>query len=375
MPLLEQGLSGREAAMRLGMSQSNLNKWVVLTMGNKSGKMMTVAGSRSVAELEEELAKMRRELHETRQERDILKKANGVLCTGVATRYAHVKTLQLHYPVKLLCKVLVVSRSGFYDWLTRVPSERSCEDERLKIAIKVAHRRTRETYSVRRLQPELANDGFTVGRDRLTRLRRQLGIVCKQKRQFKVTTNSNHSFPVADNLLNQTFNLTQPNQVWVTNITYIPTQEGWLYLAGIKDVFTCEIVGYAMGDRMTQTLTSRALWRAVALQRPSAGLIHHSDRGSQYCAHAYRLLLEQFDMQASMSRKGNCYDNAPMESCWGSLKNELVHHRRYATRAEAEASIGEYIEIFYNRQRRHSRLGYLSPAAFADNFNRQKKSA
>ncbi len=156
---------------------------------------------------------------------------------------------------------------------------------------------------------------------------------------------------------------------------YISTGEGWLYLAGIKDVYTCEIVGYAMGERMTQALTAKALWKAVSNKRPPPGLIHHSDRGSQYCALGYRELLEQFGMQASMSRKGNCYDNAPMESFWGSLKNELIHHQHYATRADAKAAIQEYIESFYNRQRRHSRLGNISPALFAENFNRQSQAA
>lgn len=197
---------------------------------------------------------------------------------------------------------------------------------------------------------------------------------CKQRRKFKTTTNSNHTFPVAPNLLEQKFTATQLNQAWVTDITYIPTEEGWLYLADIKDLFSCEIVGYAMGARMTQAL-GQALFRAVQNKQPAAGLIHHSDRGSQYCAYDYRQMLEQFEMQASMSRRGNCYDNAPMESFWGSVKNELVHHRRYVTRAEAEASIREYIEIFYNRQRRHSRLGYVSPAVYADNFNKQQVGA
>jgi len=161
-------------------------------------------------------------------------------------------------------------------------------------------------------------------------LRRELKLRCRQKRKFKATTNSNHNLPVAENLLNQTFTPSAPNEVWVTDITYIPTGEGWLYLAGVKDVFTCEIVGYAMAERMTQDLTGRALFRAAQQKRPVAGLIHHSDRGSQYCSHDYRKLLEQFGMKASMSRRGNCYDNAPMESFWGSLKNELVHHCRYA---------------------------------------------
>jgi putative transposase len=282
---------------------------------------------------------------------------------------------RLQYPLTLVCRVFSVCRSGFYAWLHRKPSRRTQEDERLKIAIKVAHKRTRKSYSARRLQAELAADGFQAGRDRIIRLRKELTIRCIQKRKFKATTNSKHTLPVAENLLNQNFTPGAPNQIWVTAITYIPTQEGWLYLAGVKDVFTCEIVGYAMAERMTQNLVGRALFRAVQQKRPDPGLIHHSDRGSQYCAHDYQKLLKQFGMIPSMSRKGNCYDNAPMESFWGSLKNELVHQQRYATRNEAKASIQEYIEIFYNRQRRHSRLGYISPAAFEANYYKMKEAA
>jgi putative transposase len=285
------------------------------------------------------------------------------------------KQWRRHFPVEVMSRVFNVSRSGFYAWVGRKPSLHAQEDERLKVAIKAAHKRTRQTYGVRRLQPELADDGFVAGRDRIERLRRELGLRCKQKRKFKATTNSNHDLPVAENVLNQTFAPTVPNQVWVTDITYIPTAEGWLYLAGVKDVFTCEIVGYAMAERMTQDLTGQALFLAVQQKRPMPGLIHHSDRGSQYCAHDYRKLVDQFGMKASMSRRGNCYDNAPIESFWGSLKNELVHHCRYATRAEAEASIREYIVIFYNRQRRHSRLGNISPAVFAQKFSTQQAAA
>lgn len=285
------------------------------------------------------------------------------------------KQWRLDFPITVMCRVFGVSRSGYYDWVDRKPSARAAEDERLKVAIKAAHKRTRESYSARRLQPELAADGFSAGRDRIARLRREMGIRCRQKRKFKATTNSNHCLPVAPNLLNQTFAAERPNEIWVTDITYIPTGEGWLYLAGIKDLFTCEIVGYALADRMTQELVAQALIRAVQHKRPPAGLIHHSDRGSQYCAQSYQKLLEQFGMKASMSRRGNCYDNAPMESFWGSLKNELVHHHKYATRAEAKSSTREYIEIFYNRQRRHSRLGYMAPAVFAQYFNTEKAVA
>lgn len=179
-----------------------------------------------------------------------------------------------------------------------------------------------------------------------------------------MTTDSRHTLPVAPNLLERNFTVTAPNRVWVSDITYISTGEGWLYLAGLKDLFSGELVGYAMSERMTKSLVMQALFRGVSAKRPAKGLILHSDRGSQYCAYGYQKLLEQFGMTASMSRKGDCWDNAPMESFWGTLKNELVHHRRYRTRVQAIREITEYIEIFYNRQRKQARLGYLSPAAF-----------
>jgi putative transposase len=285
------------------------------------------------------------------------------------------KTLRLEYPVSVLCRVFGVSRSGFYTWANCKPSQRAQDDTRLKVAIKAVHEQSRQTYGPLRMQPELEAQGFAAGRDRIIRLRHELALRCKQKRKFKATTNSNHDLPVAENLLNQTFAPTRPNEAWVTDITYIATGEGWLYLAGIKDIFTCELVGYAMDVRMTQTLTATALWKAVRNKRPAPGLIHHSDRGSQYCAHDYQKLVKQFGMTASMSRRGNCFDNAPMESFWGSLKNELVHHQRYATRADACAAIQEYIESFYNRQRRHSRLGNIPPALFAEKFSRQRQAA
>ena len=285
------------------------------------------------------------------------------------------KTLRPHYPLAVMCRVLDVARSGYHAWERRAPSPRAQANHRLAVAIQAAHRRTRESYGPERLQSELKADGFPAGVGRIKRLRKKLGIRCKQKRRFKATTNSRHQLRVAPNLLNQNFSASRPNETWVTDLTYVPTVEGWLYLSGIKDLHTGEIVGYAMGARMTQDLVGRALSQAVAAQRPTPGLIHHSDRGSQYCAHDYQALLRQSGMHASMSRRGNCYDNAPMESFWGTLKNELVHHRRYETREQARREITEYIEIFYNRQRRQARLGYLSPVAFAQQFYRQQQAA
>jgi transposase InsO family protein len=242
------------------------------------------------------------------------------------------------------------------------------EEARLEVEIKAAHRRTRQTYGAERLQHELAEHGVRVGICRIKRIRKKLGIRCKQKRKFKATTDSRHTLPVAENVLGQQFKVYEPNKVWVSDITYVPTGEGWLYLAGHKDLFTSEVVGYAMGERLTRNLVSQSLFRAVAAKCPAKGLTHHSDRGSQYCSYEYRQILDQFGLQASMSRKGNCFDNAPMESFWGTLKQELIHHRHYGSRLEAIRDITEYIEVFYNRQRRQPHLGFLSPAAYAQKY-------
>lgn len=285
------------------------------------------------------------------------------------------KSLRLHYDLRMLCRVLTVSRSGYYAWASRKPSTRAQENARLEIEIKAAHARTRRSYGPERLQKELQANGYYAGVGRIKRLRNKLGLRCVQLRRFKATTHSDHNLPVAPNLLEQRFMATRPNQVWVTDITYVPTDEGWLYLAGIKDLYTRQLVGYAMSERMNKALVAQALFQAMAMQRPSGGLIHHSDRGSQYCSPLYQRILKQFGMTASMSRRGNCYDNAPMESFWGTLKTELIHQRRYATRQCAQQEITDYIEIFYNRLRRHSRLGYLSPAAYAQQYYRKQLSA
>ena len=278
------------------------------------------------------------------------------------------KEMRLNYPVHLLKRVLSVSAGGYYDWLDRPLSKWAREESRLEVEIRAADKRTRQVYGAEKLQYDLAKHGIRVGICRIKRIRRKLGIRCKQKRKFKATTNSKHTLPVADNILGQQFKVTAPNKVWVSDITYVPTDEGWLYVAAHKDLFSADIVGYAMGERLTRNLVSQSLFKAVAAKRPAKGLIHHSDRGSQYCSHEYRNILERFGLKASMSRKGNCYDNAPMESFWGTLKQELVHHRRYSTRREAIRDITEYIEIFYNRQRLQPGLGFLSPAVFEQRY-------
>jgi putative transposase len=261
--------------------------------------------------------------------------------------------------------------------MTRQPSNRARSHERLKVAAQAAHQRTRATYGAVRLQKELESSGFRASLGTLKRVRRELGLRCvQQKKRFRVTTtDSGHQLPVAPNLLAQNFKVERPDEVWTADITYVPTAEGWLYVAAIKDLFAGEIVGRSFGERMTTDLVTRALDQAVATRRPPPGLIHHSDRGSQYCSHEYQALLRNYELRVSMSRKGNCYDNAPIESFWGMLKTELVHHRRYQSRAEAVREIAEYSDLFYNRQRRQARLGYLSPAAYTQQFARQRRAA
>ena len=278
------------------------------------------------------------------------------------------RELRLHYALPFIRRVLQVSASGYYAWQDRPLAKRDREELRLELEIKAAHKRTRQTYGAERLQRDLADHGVRVGIYRIKRIRKKLGLYCKQKRKFKVTTDSRHSFSVADNLLDQQFQAYQPNRVWVSDITYVPTDEGWLYLAGHKDLFNNEIVGYAMGERLTRNLVSQSLFRAVEAKRPANGLLHHSDRGSQYCSNEYRRILDKFGLQVSMSGTGNCFDNAPMESFWGTLKQELIHHRHYTSRLEAMREITEYIEIFYNRQRLQAKLGFLSPAVYAQKY-------
>jgi transposase InsO family protein len=282
------------------------------------------------------------------------------------------KGQQHQYPIKSMAKVLEVSRQGFHEWLKRPPSARAKRHEQLRVLIQEAHDLSRGTYGPLRLQDALP---VRVGRDQISRLRKEMGLKCIQKKKYKATTSSAHKLPVAPNLLDQKFEVVEPGKVWGTDITYIWTDEGWLYLAAIKDFGSKEVLGYSMGARMTTDLVQEALVKALRYQRPQVGCIHHSDRGSQYCSIDYQREVVKAGLKPSMSRKGNCYDNAPTESLWSHLKQELVHHRRFATRTQARAAIQEWIEVFYNRMRRHSKLGNMAPAIYAENYRRERKTA
>ena len=277
-------------------------------------------------------------------------------------RFRFIAAHQEDWPVRLMCRVLGVSPSGYYAWRCRPESARAAANRRLLADVQRLHARHRGRSGSPRMHAALRAEGRGVSRGRVERLMRQHGIRAAASRRFRpMTTDSRHGLPVAPNLLEQRFVAPAPNQVWLADITYVPTNEGWLYLAAILDLATRKVVGWAMRDHLRTELAAAALVMATQRQRPGPGLIHHSDRGSQYASGEYRKLLAKAGMRASMGRTGNCYDNAPMESFFHTLKVELVHQRQWATREEARRDLFAYVEGYYNRQRMHSALGYLSP--------------
>jgi transposase InsO family protein len=268
------------------------------------------------------------------------------------------------FEVGVMCGVLEVSRSGFYAWRERPESERALESVRLGTLVEKVHEKSRRNYGAPRMHAALRTLGEKCGRHRVARLMREKGLRGRVRRRYRTTTKADARHPVAPNLLQRDFSAAGPDQVWVGDITYLWTWEGWLYLAVLLDLHSRSVVGWSMSERMPVELTLAALAMAVGRRGPAAGLIHHSDRGSQYTAKAYQQRLLELGARPSMSRKGNCYDNAVAESFHHSLKNELMDEMPFRTRAEARAKVFDYIEVFYNRQRLHSTLGYVSPAEF-----------
>ena len=279
-------------------------------------------------------------------------------------RYRAIQEHDRRYPIRLMCRALAVSAAGYYAWRTRPESTRAADTRTLLSAIRVIHQESRQTYGSPSIWDALIKRGHGVGEHRVARLMRVEGIRAKTVKKWRATTQSTHRLPVATNTLNRQFTVTHPNRVWAGDITYVWTTEGWLYLAVLLDLYSRLVIGWAMGHRLTVELAEQALTMALANRTPRAGLLHHSDRGSQYAATSYQQVLTTHGMIPSMSRKGNCWDNACVESFFGTLKRELVYHRHYATREDATQDIFEYIEVFYNRTRRHSTLGYDSPAEY-----------
>jgi transposase InsO family protein len=276
---------------------------------------------------------------------------------------------QQEFPVNLMCQVLQVARSGYYAWRKRAPSATAQRQEQLTGQIRAVHQQSRATYGSPRVHRDLAAQEVRCSKNTVAKLMRAAGLRSKRCKRFRVqTTDSRHPHPIAPNGLNRAFCQPQPDQAWGADITYIATAEGWLYLAVVIDLCSRRIVGWATGDSLAAELCVRALEMAIQLRRPQHTVLHHSDRGVQYACDAYQQRLAEHGLRPSMSRRGNCYDNAVTESFFGTLKTELVHHQRYATREAARQSLFEYIEVFYNRQRRHSALGYQSPLEYEQNL-------
>ena len=283
-------------------------------------------------------------------------------------KYAFIQEHSQNHAVSNLCRVLDVSRSSYYDFINHKESLQEEEDRLLAEWIIEIHAASRKTYGIRRIKQELLEHGVRVSKRRIGRIKREHELFSKAQRRFKATTNSKHSLPVEPNRLNRQFTMEQPDDAYVGDITYIPTDEGWLYLAVWLDLYSRSVVGWSMAEHMKADLVNDALRMACFKRRPQAGLIVHSDRGSQYASASFRQLLDEQHFIQSMSRKGNCWDNAPSESFFHTLKTELIRDQRFATRAQAKQAIFEYIEVFYNRQRRHSTIGYMTPEQFEQEF-------
>jgi putative transposase len=270
-------------------------------------------------------------------------------------KFAWIDDHRQQFPVDLMCQVLEVSRSGYYAWQQRPASPTRKRQAELAAQIRVVHQCSRQVYGAPRVHRELVAQGVKCARNTVAKVMRNQGIKSKMRKRFVVrTTDSRHGHPIAPNALDRQFQQTAPNQAWAADITYIPTDEGWLYLAGVIDLCSRKLIGWATADHLRADLVEEALTMAIQQRQPSGAVLHHSDRGVQYACDQYQALLQRHGLQPSMSRRGNCHDNAVMESFWGTLKTELVHHERYPTRAAAKQSLFEYIEVFYNRQRRHS---------------------
>jgi putative transposase len=290
-------------------------------------------------------------------------------------RFAFIDVEKALYPMRILCRVLRVSRSGYYAWFNRKPSTRKLEDERLRPKVVEAFEIGRGTYGSPRVREELVDQGFEIGRKRVARLMREMGLQGVTPRKFRVTTDSDHGHPIAKNLIDRNFVASRPNEKWATDITYIWTAEGWLYLAIVMDLFSRRIVGWSTANHLKTDLCLEALQMAIQQRTGIKGLIHHSDRGVQYASDRYREALDAQCIECSMSRRANCWDNAVAESFFGTLKNELIYRRPWLTWKAARDAISEYIEIFYNRIRRHSTIGNMSPATFEESAQAREANA
>ncbi|MDP2417539.1 MAG: IS3 family transposase [Hydrogenophaga sp.] len=366
--LVEGGQSIAAAAQTLGVVSQTLFNWV---KAQRQGKL-TGADSKPVSAEQMEISRLRAELARVTMERDILGKSDGVLRKGSEVKYAFILNHQSVWPISVQCRVLKVSISGYHEHFVRRASgvqRRHLSDDALLVHIKAIHAQTHGAYGWPRIWKTLLGRGIRVGKERVQKLMKLHGIRAKGKRRFKVTTDSNHDLPISSNVLNREFTVAEPDKVWVGDITYIATDEGWLFLAVVIDLFSRQVVGWSLRENMTREIVMDALRMAWFRRHPGkqSGLIFHSDRGSQYASEDFRDLLKEYDITSSMSRRGNCWDNACSETLFGSLKVERLHGQRFATRRQAKDEVMAWL-TWYNSTRMHSTLAYVSPMQFEKNW-------
>ncbi|MGG1948567.1 IS3 family transposase [Trinickia sp. NRRL B-1857] len=365
--MVKAGQSVAAVAATLDLPAQSISNWLKAEQEGKLGG----AGTKPVSPEQMELSRLRAEVARLKMERDIFKKSVRVLREGVDVKYAFIERNRHHWPISVLCEVLDVSPSGFHQRRQRTaqdkPRRSRVSDDALLAHIKAIHAEVKGEYGWPRMWKELVARGVRVGKERVRKLMAQHGIRARHKRKYIATTNSNHNLPVAPNLLARNFTATAPNQVWTSDITYCATAEGWVYLAVIIDLFSRQVVGWSMQSHMKAELVTDALRMAWFRRRPDAGVIVHSDRGSQYCSGLFQDSLRAYGMRSSMSRRGDCWDNAPTESLWGSLKVARLHGRHFVTRRAAMDEIVDWLG-FYNSRRLHSTLDYVSPMTFEKNW-------
>ncbi|MGA2553110.1 MAG: IS3 family transposase, partial [Burkholderiaceae bacterium] len=358
--LVKSGQSLTVTAKVLGIAEQTLHNWI---KADREGRLAG-PGTRPVSPEQMEIARLRAENARLKMERDILGKSDGVLRERTFVKYAWIERNRRIWPVSLACDVLGVSPSGYHEHRVRqARPRRHHSNDALLVHIRAVHSESRGEYGWPRVWKELQARGIRVGKERVRKLMQLHDIRARSKRKYKATTDSKHSLPVAPNLLNRAFMPATPNAVWTSDITCVATDEGWLYLAVVLDLFSRRVVGWSMKPHMRRDLVIDALRMAWFRRQPSSGLIFHSDRGSQYCSHDFQAALTAYGMRSSMSRKGDCWDNAPTESLWGSLKVGRLHGRRFDTRRAAMDEIMDWLN-FYDHRRLHSTLGYVSPMKF-----------
>ncbi|MFB5193285.1 IS3 family transposase [Alicyclobacillus fastidiosus] len=365
--VLEEGKVAAHVARDLGISEKTLYGWITQYKNDPKHPFVGTGNLKPDAQATRDLE---REIRELKEENENLKKSRAHLQQRPEVRYQFIYDHRFDFSVQRMCQVLQVYRSGYYAWLKSPDSARKKRRKKLIQRIHQIFLSSRRLYGSPKITQVLRKEGLRVSQKTVAGIMRENGLKSRTVRKYKATTNSKHSHPVHDNVLNQTFQAQRPNQVWMSDITYVWTNEGWLYVASVMDLFTRKIVGWKADSRMTKELVIDALEQAYQREKPDDGILHHSDRGSQYASREYQDKLKEYKMIGSMSRKGCCYDNACIESFHSVIKRELIHLETYTSRARAKRDIWEYIEVWYNRRRIHSSIRYQTPVQFQDEYRR-----